>query len=77
MAFFEFRFYNLCKDEFREDLGNFISENWSCFLNNCETLLEENKINPNDLLIILNSVNPSIQFTVESSKDAIPLLDIL
>ena len=61
-----------------EDLGNFIFENWSCFLNNCETLLEENKINPNDLLIIiLNSINPLIQFTVESSKDVIPLLDIL
>ena len=66
------------KDEFGEDLGNFVFENWSCFLNNCETLLEEHKINPNDLLIIiLNSINPSIQFIVESSKDAIPLLDIL
>ena len=66
------------KDEFGQDLGNFFFENWSCFLNNCETLLEEHRINPNDLLtIILNSINPSIQFIVESSKDAIPLLDIL
>ena len=66
------------KDEFGQDLGNFFFENWSCFLNNCETLLEEHRINPNDLLIIiLNSINPLIQFTVESSKDVIPLLDIL
>ena len=66
------------KDEFGQDLGNFFFENWSCFLNNCETLLEEHRINPNDLLIIiLNSINPSIQFIVESSKDAIPLLGIL
>ena len=66
------------KEEFGQDLGNFFFENWSCFLNNCETLLEEHRINPNDLLIIiLNSINPSIQFIVESSKDAIPLLDIL
>ena len=44
---------------------------------NCETLLEENKINPNDLLNILNSINPSIQFTMEYSKDVIPFLNIL
>ena len=34
-------------------------------------------INPNDLLSIINSINPSIQFTIEYSKDAIPFLDIL
>ena len=77
MGFFELTFYDLCKDRVGEDLGNFIFENWSGFLDDCETLLEENKINPNDLLSILNSVNPSIQFTMEYSKDAIPFLDIL
>ena len=58
-------FYDLCKDMFGEDLENFIFENWSRFLDDCETLLEENKINPNDLLSILNSINPSIQFPME------------
>ena len=77
MGFFEFTFYDLCRDKFGENLGNFIFENWSRFLDDCETLLEENKINPNDLLTILNSINPSIQFTMEYSKDAIPFLDIL
>ena len=38
---------------------------------------KENKINPNDLLSILNSINPSIQFTMKYSKDAIPFLNIL
>ena len=77
MGFFELTFYGLRKDRFEENLGNSIFENWSCFLDDCETLLEENKINPNDLLSILNSINPSIQFTMEYSKDAIPFLDIL
>ena len=58
-------FYDLCRDKFGENLGNFIFENWSRFLDDCETLLEENKINPIDLLSILNSINPSIQFTME------------
>ena len=61
----------------RENWGRLIFENWSYFLDDCETLLEENKINPNDLLSILNSINPSIQFTMENSKDSIPVLDIL
>ena len=35
------------------------------------------KINPNYLLSISDSINPSIQFTMEYSKDAVPFLDIL
>ena len=77
MGFFELTFYDLCIDKFGEELGNFIFENWSRFLDDCETLLEENKIKPNDLLSISNSINPSIQFKMEYSKDAIPFLDIL
>ena len=77
MGFFELTFYDLCRDKFEEDFGNFIFENWIRFLDNCESLLEESKINPNDLLSVLNSLNPSIQFTMEYSKDAIPFLDIL
>ena len=49
MRFFELAFYDLCRYKFCEDLGNFIFENWSRFLDHCEILLEENKINPNDL----------------------------
>ena len=68
MGFFEFTFYDLCKDRFGEDLGNFIFENCCRFLDDCETLLEENKINPNDLLSILNSVNPSLPFSSNHPK---------
>ena len=75
MGFFELTIYDLCRDKFGKDLGNFIFENWSRFFDDCETLLEESKIN--DLLDILNSINPSIQFTMEYSKDLIPFLDIL
>ena len=68
MGFLELTFYDLCRNKFGEDLGNFILENWRRFLNDCETLLEENKINPNDILSILNSINQSIQLTTEYTK---------
>ena len=58
IGFFEFRFYDVCRNKFGEDLGSFISKNWSRFLDDCETSLEENKINANDLLSILQSINP-------------------
>ena len=77
MGFFELSFYETCRTRFGEDLGNFIFENWSRFLDDCQTLLEENKIDPNEILNILNSINPSIQFTMEYSKEEIPFLDIL
>ena len=77
MGFFELTFYDLCRDQFGEDLGNFIFKNWSRFLDDCQTLLEGSKINPNDLLSFLNSINPSIQFTMEYSKDTITFLEIL
>ena len=42
-------------------------------------LLVKNKATspPNDFLSILNSINPSLQFTMKYSKGAIPFLDIL
>ena len=70
-------FYDLCRDKFGEDFGNFIFENWNRFLDDFKTLLEESKIDRDYLLSIFNSINPSIQFTMEYSKDAIPFLDIL
>ena len=77
MGFFELTFYNIWRGKFGEDLGNFIFENWNYFLDDYETLLKENQISPNDLLSILNSINPTLQFTMEYSKDAIPFVDIL
>ena len=71
------RIYDVCREKLGEDLGNFIFENWSLFLDDCETLSEENKINRNDLLSVLNSIKPSIQFTMEYSKDTTTFLDIL
>ena len=75
LRFFELTFYDLWRDQFGEDLGNFIFENWSRFPDDCETLLEENKINPNDSRSISNSIKPSI--LTHQCKGAIPFLDIL
>ena len=55
----------------------YITENWNRFLDDCYTVLRSSQISPEELLLTLNSINPSIQFTMEYSKDQIPFLDIL
>ena len=46
-------------------------------MDDCCTVLRSSQISPEELLLTLNSINPSIQFTMEYSKDQIPFLDIL
>ena len=55
----------------------FILENWSRFLNDCQTPLDKNKVKPQEVLQTLNSVNEAIQFTVEFNDKEIRFLDIL
>ena len=58
-------FYDICGNKFGKDLGNLIFENWSRFLDDCETLLGENKINLHDSLSILNSIKLPILSKME------------
>ena len=46
-------------------------------MDDCYTVLRSSQISPEELLLTLNSINISIQFTMEYSKDEIPILDIL
>ena len=49
MEAFELTSCDLCRNKFGEDLRYFIFNNYSRFLDDWESLLEENKINSNDL----------------------------
>ena len=69
--------YNICKLKWGKEFEEFILENWSCFLDDCQTPLDKDKVKPEELLETLNSVNKAIQFTMEFSGKEIPFLDIL
>ena len=60
-GYFELTFNRICINEFDEKLGQFILENWCRFLDDCKTPFNKTKIDPNRLLEILNSINPSIK----------------
>ena len=77
MGYFEIKLYSVCTFKYGELFAEYIKENWNRFLDDCYTVSWSSKISSDELLLTLNSINPSIQFTMEYSKDQIPFLDIL
>ena len=77
MGYFEIKLYSVCTFKYGQLLAEYIKENWNRFLDDCCTVLRISQFSPAELLLTLNSINPSIQFTMEYSKNQMPFLDIL
>ena len=77
MGYFEIKLYSVCIFKYGELLAEHIKENRDRFLEDCYAVLRSSEISPEELLLTLNSNNPSIQLTMKYSKDQIPFLDIL
>ena len=77
MGYLEIKLYSVCTFKYGELLAEHTKENWNRFLDDCYTVLKSSQINPEELLLTLNSINPSVQFIMEYGKDQIPFLDIL
>ena len=65
MAYHEIQVYFVIKNTYSLVVSKFFEENWFRFLDDSEIVLNTNLINPNDLLTILNQVNPNLQYTME------------
>ena len=68
MGFFEIKLYRICEIKWGNEFCNFLKENWSRYLDDCETPLNKNIITPAELLETINTINPAIQFTMEHSE---------
>ena len=77
MGYFEIKLYSVCAFKNGEPLDEYIMENCNWFFDDCCTVLRGSQISPEELLLTLNSFNPSIQFTIEYSENQIQFLDIL
>ena len=77
MGYFEVHFYNICELKWGKEFQEFILENWSRFLDDCQTPLDKNMVKTEELFETLNSTNKTIQFTMEFGDKEIPFLDIL
>ena len=77
MGYVEIKFYSVCTFKYGERLAEYMKENRGRFLDDWYADLRCSQISSEELLLTLNSINPSIQCTMEYSKDQIPFLDIL
>ena len=83
-AFYSFRVLqwdtvhcDLIELNYNLDIRQYFVKNWKRFLDDCEILLKIDLIKPDDLLIILNSVNNDTQYSMELNGNRLPFLDIL
>ena len=68
-----------------EDVGNkfgqifkeYIVQKWKRYLDDCFIFWTKSRNDLEDFHIILNSLHPSIRFTIETSEHELPFLDIL
>ena len=77
MVYHKIQVYFIIKNTYNLVVSKFFEENWFQFLDDCEIFLNTKLIKPNDLLTILNQVNPNLQFTMESSTTNLPYLDVM
>ena len=76
MTYQEIQVYLIIKNIYNLVVSKFFEENWFRFLHDCETLLNTKLIKPDGLLIVLNQVNPNLQFIMVRSTTNLPFLDI-
>ena len=58
-------------------VSNNFEPNWKRFLDYCFVFLRLTLIKPNELLDVLNNINPAIQFPMETSDTQLPFLDFM
>ena len=75
MGFHETELYTIIRNKFTLPVSNYFEQNWKRFFDHCFIVLRLSLIKPNELLGVLNNINPATQFTMETSDTQISLLD--
>ena len=77
LGYLEIRLYEIVEEKYGQEFRIYIENNWKRFLDDCFILWTKSE---NDLSIfheILNSLHPDISFTMESSTEELPFLDVM
>ena len=72
MGYHEVKFYSICELNWGAAVRQYIEETWGCFLDDCEIPLDQDKVKPEAIKDVLNSIHPKIQFTMEHSEEMVP-----
>ena len=77
MGYHEVKFYSICELNWGAAVRQYIEETWGRFLDDCEIPLDQDKVKPEAIKDVLNSIHPKLQFTMEHSEEMVPFLDVL
>ena len=67
VGYIEVYFYDIYKVKWGSEFKEFPIGNWSRFSNDCETPLDRKKVQSQELIDTINSINEAIPFTMELS----------
>ena len=77
MGYHELTFYTISEIYWSVEIREYIEQAWGRFLDDCEIPMDEEKVQPEELHGILNSIHPKIQFTMQQSKEIVPFLYVM
>ena len=77
IGYLEETLYRKVANEFGQQFGEYFMKFWNRFLDDCFVPWTRSLNDLNRLHYILNSLHPSINFTIEYSKKELPFLDVL
>ena len=77
MGYLEETLYRKVANDFGQQFGEYFMKFWNRFLDDCFVPWTRSLNDLNRLHYILNSLHPSINFTIEYSKKELPFLDVL
>lgn len=77
IAYLELKFYDLCSTHFGTNIGEYIKSNFFRFIDDCFLVWNKTFGDVNIITNILNSLNNSIQYTINQHEQHLPFLDIM
>ena len=77
MEYFEVYLCDIWEVNLESEFKEFLTENWSRFLDDCTNPLDRKKVQTQELLETISTISEVIQFTMEYSDKEIQYLDII
>ena len=77
IGYHEIQVYFIFKNTYKLVVNKFFEDNWFRFFDDREILLNTKLIKSNDLLTILNQVNPNLQVAMKRITTNLPFLNIM
>ena len=77
LAYSEEKLYELSEKEFDSDFRSYLEEHFKRFLDDCFLIFDKSEEQLRKFHSLLNSLHPSIKYTIDKSKTHLPFLDTL